>query len=210
MKGLLLKDLYMTAKYCRVYLVIVAAFIFGSFAVSDNLFYVFYPCVLAGMIPVNLLGYDERSHWMQYCGTLPYTRAQIVSSKYLIGLFAQGLVLFLSALVQSVSMVINGGFRMGEFFILMSMLFTLACFSSSMCLPFMFKLGVEKGRMAYYIVIGIVCAGSFIASDYYNEALASTVAFGGLLPIILCIAGAGLYALSWYLSVVFYKKREIV
>ncbi len=210
MKGLLLKDWYMTKKYCRYYFFVCIGFIILSMMSSGNMFFVFYPCLLCGMIPVNLLGYDERSRWMQYCGTLPYTRAQIVSSKYLIGLFAQGLLLLLSALVQSVSMITSGGFKVGEFFILMSMLFTLACFSSSLCLPFIFKYGVEKGRMAYYIMIGIVCAGSFIASDYYNEALASTVAFSGLLPIILCIAGAALYALSWWLSVVFYKKREIV
>ena len=30
----------------------------------------------------------------------------------------------------------------------------------------------------------------------------------GMLPII-CLVGIGIYALSWYLSVVFYKKREI-
>ena len=81
MKGLLLKDLYMMRKYCRSYLLIAVVFIALSFASNQNLFFVFYPCLLCGMIPVNLLGYDERSRWLQYSGTMPYTRAQIVSCK---------------------------------------------------------------------------------------------------------------------------------
>ena len=89
MKGLLLKDWYMTKKYCRYYLFLIIGFIILSMMSSGNMFFVFYPCVLCGMIPVNLLGYDERSRFTEYAGTLPYTKTQIVSAKYLIGLFAQ-------------------------------------------------------------------------------------------------------------------------
>ena len=83
MKGLLLKDLYMVVKYCKAYLLIAVVFLAVSLMGSDNLFFIFYPCLLCGMIPVNLLAYDERSRWPQYCGTLPYTKGQIVSGKYL-------------------------------------------------------------------------------------------------------------------------------
>ena len=41
MRGLLLKDLYMTAKYCRAYLLIAIVFIAVSFASSENLFMIF-------------------------------------------------------------------------------------------------------------------------------------------------------------------------
>ena len=64
MRGLLLKDIYMAAKYCRAYLLLAVVFIPVSFASSENLFMIFYPCLLCGMIPVNLLGYDERSRWL--------------------------------------------------------------------------------------------------------------------------------------------------
>ena len=84
MKGLLLKDWYMMKKYCRYYLFVSIGFIILSMMSSGNMFFIFYPCLLAGMIPVNLLGYDERSRWTEYVGTLPYTKTQIVSAKYLI------------------------------------------------------------------------------------------------------------------------------
>ena len=209
MRGLLLKDFYLTLKYCRAYLLIIVAFILGSLASPDTLFYVYYPCILAGMIPVTLLGYDERSKWQVYAGVLPVSKAQIVSSKYLIGLFAQVLVLVLTAISRIISMKMSGAFMWAEFAVLMTSLFVIACLSVSACLPFMFKLGVEKGRMAYYVVIGAVCALSFIASDVYEKAFAFSASLWVILPAALIISG-GVFALSWYLSVVFYKRREIV
>ena len=61
MKGLLLKDWYMMKQYCRYYLFCAVGFTALSVISSGNMFFVFYPCLLCGMIPVNLIGYDERS-----------------------------------------------------------------------------------------------------------------------------------------------------
>ena len=162
MKGLLLKDLYMMKKYCKAYLLITVVFIAVSFASSENLFFVFYPCLLCGMIPVNLLGYDERSRWLQYSETMPYTKSQIVSGKYLIGLGTQVAVLLITGIAQAIRMSVSGAFVLGEYLVLMMLLLIMTLLASSITLPFMFKLGVEKGRMAYYIMIGVVCAGSII------------------------------------------------
>lgn len=208
MKGLLLKDFYLALKYCKAYLLIFAVFIVVSVFGDDNFFFAFYPCLLSGMIPVTLIGYDERSKWSNYCGTLPYTKTQIVSGKYLIGLFAQIAVIVLSAFAQAVRMKINGSFDSQSYLTLMEYLFILSCFSSSVSLPYIFKFGVEKGRIAYYIMIGVVCGGSVAAMSLFEKTEAIEFPIGALLPI-LCIAAAAVYALSWYLSIVFYKKREI-
>ena len=209
MKGLLLKDLYMMRKYCRSYLLIAVVFIALSFASNQNLFFVFYPCLLCGMIPVNLLGYDERSRWLQYSGTMPYTRAQIVSCKYLIGLGVQVTMLLVTGIAQAIRMSIDGTFRFDEYIMLMMMLLIMASITSSITLPLVFKLGVEKGRIANYIVLGIVCAGSVIASGLFIKDMQTQIKLNGVLPII-CFVGVGIYVLSWYLSIVFYQKREII
>lgn len=208
MKGLLLKDIYMAVKYCRSYLLIAVVFSVISFAGSENMFLIFYPCMLCGMIPVNLLAYDERSRWLQYSETMPYTRAQIVSGKYLIGLFAQTLMLLITGILQAIRMLSNGTFEAGEYAILLMLLLVLSLFASSISLPLMFKLGVERGRVAYYIMIGIVCAGSIVASNLLINGMEKEIMVNGALPII-CFAGIGIYALSWYLSIVFYRKREL-
>lgn len=208
MKGLLLKDWYMMKTYCRAYLLIAAVFIAVSLFSNDNLFFVFYPCLLCGMIPVNLLAYDERSRWMQYSGTMPYTKAQIVSGKYLIGLFTQVAMLLVTGMAQGTKMILAGNFNLGDFTVLMLLLLAMVTLTSSISLPFVFKLGVEKGRTAYYVMIGFVCGASVVASSFFRGQLASQIQPNGLLALLAAV-GIGVYILSWYLSVVFFRKREI-
>lgn len=208
MKGLLLKDWYMMKKYCRSYIFITTAFIALALFSSDNMFFIFYPCLLCGMIPVNLLGYDERSRWMQYSGTLPYTKTQIVSAKYLIGLLAQAALLIVTGVSQGIKMAAAGNFVFGEFVVLMLLMLIVATLTSSISLPFIFKLGVEKGRTAYYVMIGFVCGASVLASSYFRGQFVAEIK-PNLILVILAVVGIGTYILSWYMSIVFYKKREI-
>lgn len=208
MKGLLLKDWYMVKKYCRAYLLIAIVFIAISFFSNDNMFFVFYPSLLCGMIPVNLLAYDERSHWMQYSGTLPYTKTQIVSGKYLIGLLAQLAVLAATGIAHGVKMYAAGNFVLGDFAVLMLLMLIVSTLSSSICLPFVFKLGVEKGRTAYYVMVGFVCGASVLASSILRGQLMGEIQ-PNLILGLLAIVGISVYILSWYLSVMFFKKKEI-
>lgn len=208
MKGLILKDLYMAAKYFRNYLLILIVFAGVSFVQEDSLFFAFYPFLICGMIPVNLLAYDERAHWDIYCGTLPVTRDMVVSAKYLIGLGVQGLVFLVTAVGQAVRISMQGSFDWDSYLVLMSLMAIISLFSSSITLPFMFKLGVEKGRMAYYVMVGLVCGGAGIAGLAFNEQLQATIPFGAVLALGVVLAAA-VYALSWYLSIIFYRKREL-
>ena len=206
MQGLLLKDWYMIKKYCRAYLLLAIIFTVVSFFGEDNLFLIFYPCLLCGVIPVNLIAYDENSHWTQYSEALPYTRAQIVSSKYLIGIFIQLAVMILTVIAQSVRMNMAGNFSLSELLMIALTMLSIAGLSSAICLPFIFKMGVEKGRTAYYVMVGIVCAGAVSASMVFGEQAEAQID----LPIaIIAVISVAIYALSWYLSIQFYKKREL-
>lgn len=208
MKGLILKDLYMSAKYFRNYLLILLIFVGVSFVQEDSLFFAFYPFLLCGMIPVNLLAYDERAHWDIYCGTLPVTRDMVVSAKYIIGLMLQGVVFLVSAIGQAVRFSRGGSFDAESYLVLMSLMAMLSLFSSSITLPFMFKLGVEKGRMAYYVMIFVICGGAGVAGFAFNEQLQATIPFGTVLALGVALAAA-VYAGSWWLSILFYRKREL-
>ena len=208
MKGLILKELYMTVKYFRSYLLILAVFLAVSLVQADNLFFCFYPFLICAMIPVNLLAYDERSHWDIYSLTLPVTRNMIVSAKYLWSLMIQGIVFLLTAIVQGIRFAAAGTFLSESYLVLLSLLAMVSLFSSSITLPFMFKLGVEKGRMAYYVMIFAICAGAGVAGFAFNEQMQTTIPFGAVLALGIVLAAA-VYALSWYLSIIFYRKREL-
>ena len=198
----------MMLKYCRTYLFISVIMIAISFVGGNNLFLAFYPCMLCGMIPVSLLGYDERSGWLRYGESLPYTRAQIVCGKYLIGLLAQTAMLIITGAVQAARLSMGKPFDFKEYIILMILLVSMSLIASSISLPLMFKMGVEKGRMAYYFMVGIVCGGSILLSNMLAGETSAEIKFDVALPIVFVVA-IGIYLLSWYLSVVFYKKREL-
>ena len=208
MKGLILKDLYMSAKYFRMYGLILLVFLATSFFQENTLFFVFYPFMICGMIPINLLAYDERFHWDIYCGTLPVTRDMVVCAKYLLSLMAQGTVFIITAGVQALRISLQGAFDWESYLVLLSLLFITSLVSSSITMPFIFKLGVEKGRMAYYAMIGLVLGAGYGFAGAFNERLQATVPFGIFL-ILGCLMAAGIFALSWYLSIRFYRKREL-
>ena len=61
--------------------------------------------------------------------------------------------------VHAIRMGVDGIFYPGEFLSMM--------IASSISLPFMFKLGVEKGRLAYLIMVGVI----LIAMPFVNYAM---------------------------------------
>lgn len=209
MKGLLLKDWYIMKKHFRPYLLAVAVFMAVSMHTDGNMLFAFYPCILCGLIPLNLLSYDEHSRWVQYSGTLPYTRTQIVCERYLIGFLIQATLLLVIGTVQAVRMSALGVFAPGKFIVLMLLMLIISTLASSICLPLVFKLGVEKGRIAHIAVVGLfVSAGSVNAMRLRIEQI--TAQIQPELPLVLvAVVGIWIHLLSWYLSVVFYKKREL-
>ncbi len=208
MKGLLLKDLYMIRHYYKSYLLIAVVFLILSVSDTGNLFFAFYPCLLCGMIPVNLLGYDARSRFTQFSATLPVTRAQFVSAKYLLGLCAQFIVLIVIGITQGIKMSVCGYFTVGEFTANMLSVLIISLLSAALPLPFIFKFGVEKGRVAYYVTIGFVCTSSVLFARFFKGGLSGRVPASTVFTVLF-ISAVGLYALSWYLSVIFFKKREL-
>lgn len=208
MKGLILKDLYMSLKYFKTYLLIILITVGLSLTQKDSLFFAFYPFIISAMLPVSLLSLDERCHWDIYCGTLPVTRDMVVSAKYLLNLMLQGAILLLSCLLQAVRMVAAEGFHVGDYLTLVAMLVTVSLISSSVSMPFMFKLGVEKGRTAYYIAIGLVCGGGALSGLVFEESIRTAIPFSLVLVLMVLIA-AGIFALSWYLSLRFYRNRDL-
>ncbi len=207
MKGLLLKEFYMTAKYCRPFLLIVIVFLAVSFFGDDNIFFILYPVLISSMIPVTLMSYDEHDKWTLYSATLPYTRSQLVSSKYLIGLIFGAAAYVISIAATIVRMQLNGYFSLDSLLGMAVILLALGMLAPTLLLPLVFKFGTEKGRIAFYVMIGLMTAGGTIAAGL---GLQFALPVGGvwiLAAVVLIIVL--LYVLSWRLSIVFYRKREL-
>lgn len=207
MKGLLLKDWFMMKSYCKAYVFIVAVFLGVALFNEGNMFFLIYPSMLGGLIPITLLSYDERSHWNQYCCTLPATKAEFVSAKYLIGLLTSITLIVITVLSQFAKMVVTGRYNISDLVVLFFVLLIISLIPPACCLPFMYKLGVEKGRLAYYFVIGLICALAVIAASFIS--FASDIELKpNLVMGILVIAALVIYVTSWRLSIKFYERRE--
>ena len=200
MKALLLKEFYVASRTCRSFLLVIAVFFALSFFGRNSQFFFLYPLTMVGMIPVTLLSYDERDGWDKYSLTLPCTRAQLVSAKYLIGLIFGGVVFLLVELLLLIGLSMGGNF---DFLSMSSALLLMGLLGPSILMPFVFKFGSEKGRIAYYFVLALLFAviAFLIGMGFY-------VYLEGFSWVVIG-AAVLLYLGSWRLSILFYDKREL-
>ena len=208
MKALIYKDLLAVWKYCRTYLLMCAAFLVMSVFVAEYSFLQMYPLILMGTLANTLIAYDERDKWDRQVLTMPITRRQYVTAKYLTGLILQGTVLILTAAAHGLQLRLAGGFDWAVFRTDLAMMVVLAVASPSLILPFVFKNGSEKGRLAYLIVLGsifaVAAAGMILLEKL--DLLDETMALPG--AAALAVAALLLYPASWALSIRWYEKRE--
>lgn len=208
MKGLLLKDFYQLIKYCRSFFIIDVIFIGVSLFVDGAEMFVYFPIIFSAILPMTLLSYDERSGWMEYSGTLPYSANQIVSAKYLFGLIVQAVT---ASVIISVVFVCGAIFNAGgldmasnifvENLLLIGIIFVVSQLCPAICIPFCLKFGTEKGRIAYFVIIALVAAVCMSLYDKYGDQM--QLLTKNCSWIILPILGgiAVLYAVSWIISI---------
>lgn len=214
MKGLLLKDYYMILKYCRLYGLIVLVFGACSLVDQSNLFMLAYPAVLCGINCVTLLSYDERSKWQQYCETLPYTRKQVVDSKYVIScILVSGLSVLLAA-AHSLAGAVRGNFDPIWVFGVFCLIWAVGYLFSAICLPMIYKFGSEKGRIMYIAVVIIFCVGFVTFGVNVSDTVQNEETLGFLMANPTCMGAAAviasvLFVISMKLSERFYMNREL-
>ena len=206
MKGLFKKDFIMIGKYCRF--LVLACLIFAvvsGFAAEDggNFFFLAYPVLLGGILPITLMSYDERAHWDLCSTTLPLSRAMVVHERYLLCLLCFLVFFLITMLSQAIALLPKG--RSAELKELVGVLFALGLVAPGVMLPICFRWGVEKARIVYYVLIGALVAGGLIFSQ--ELLLRGAVRhIGGIWPVPLLVLLV--FAVSWFLSVKFYQKRE--
>ena len=200
MKALLMKDFYTLWRQLRVYLLVmlVISVFNGSFG---NIFIT----IWAALLPYTAMAYDERSKWDQMAAMMPYSTRDIVLGKYAFGWLCIGAAAVLSALLQAVlSLAVNRTFLPGV--MALSVLGALCILAIT--LPLMFRFGVERGRLAMFLIIFLVCgAAGAIANIAESVEQGTSFAFQGSVLVILLIAAVVLTAVSIPLSQRFYRER---
>ena len=208
MKALIYKDLVAVWKYCRTYLLMCAVFLVASVFVEEYSFLQMYPVIFMGMLVNTLIAYDERDRWDRQVLTMPITRKQYVTAKYLTGLILQACVLVLTAAAHGAQLHLAGAFSWDRFGMDMAMMVVLASAAPSLILPFIFKNGSEKGRMAYLIVLGSIFAAAAAGLVVLKKLNLVDSPMELPVPVLAVVTAVILYPASWALSVRWYGKRE--
>lgn len=201
MKALIKKDFFTVLKSMKVFLLL-----FLLFAIIPDSSASSFAIVYAAMLPLTALAYDERSKWDSLAVTMPYSPLQIVASKYLLGYLGIMATFLLTLLAQTVIKAFSLSSSVGLETLIVSMCAGLLMLALS--LPFSFRFGVEKGRLALMalIVVGVLSISAF-AGNRITQLSNQQGSFALILPVIL-LSATMLNVGSILLSARFYQARR--
>ena len=204
MIGLILKDLFTLTRQALMYIVFIAVF---SLMPGYNM--ASFAVMMACMMPMTALAYDERSHWDRLAASMPYTTAQLVLRKYLMGLILMLDSVALGLIALPLQRLVNPDVSLQE---LMSV--SLGALGAGMLiqgvlLPVMFRFGTEKARLFMLVLMGAVFAG-IAALSQAQDALRGFMEGmnGGAVAAVLAGLAATVYLVSMPLSIRAYSRRN--
>lgn len=207
MKGLLLKDWYQVRTNMKT-MYLTVAFVLVIWVLSTSSAYVFpvsYAAIFLGILPVNLLTYDQSVGWVEYGRTLPVSKKTLVAEKYLIGLFCAAAAVVIGGLFVTVIPLRTGTAPDKDVLSLLAGSVCAILLINGIMLPLYYRFGAEKARMLYMLMfagMGAALGGGTVLMDAVPEPGAA-IAIVGVLAAVLV-----LYALSWRLSVQWYGKYK--
>ncbi len=181
MKGLLLKDIFTLDKQMRILIIIIVGF--GLIPASNM---ISFTVMYAIIIPISSFGYDERAKWDRLMRMMPIPDKTIVLSKYVLGygfMVAVGSFILMAQLIYHVFGFLDLSLSLYPVFIVnMLLMMATALIAFAVLMPFIFKLGMEKGRLVFGAVFAALIFfttvpfsmmqisssyGAFIASPWF-------------------------------------------
>lgn len=152
MKALLLKDCYVIGKKLKIFLLIIP-FIAISTGGNMSAFAIF----LGAALPMTAIAYDEHSKWNQFAIMMPYTKFQLIFSKYLLSYISIMIAAILSIIGSKIGVILKlGDFHNG--LQITSLAIAGALVFIAINTPIFFKFGSEKGRFVFLGVMAIMGA----------------------------------------------------
>lgn len=211
MKGLLLKDGYQTVSQMKtMYLTVAVVLIVWMFSTSDSYaFPISYAAIFLGVLPVNLLGYDQNSGWVEYNLTLPVSKKVLVAEKYLVGLLCAAASVVIGGLFVVVLSLRKGAALDGTALFFVGNGVNTILLMNGISLPLMYRFGAEKARMIYILTFAgfgaLIAGGGVLAEEFQaNGRFQASIGLGAALFVVVLV----LYVLSWRLSVAWYGKYK--
>ncbi|MCD8036654.1 MAG: ABC-2 transporter permease [Clostridiales bacterium] len=214
MIGIMKKDFILIKKQLLVVIamLIIHAVLMGSQATMDGFqagSFCLYITAFMGILPVTILGYDERHDWGKYASAMPVTRKENVIAKFLI-------MLILTALALAIYMifaVLMGIKNLGATLIMVG---AVSIISSSLMLAISYKFGTSKAGVMFIGLLLIMLLVMFLLMDAEMAEQANSLSVEGavfgemgevLVPMTVVLAVV-IYIACMLVSIHIYSKKD--
>lgn len=152
MKSLLLKDFYVITKQLKIFLIIIPVIALTTGEAMST-----FSILLGAVLPMTAIAYDERSKWNELAAMMPYSKFDLIFSKYLLGylcMFGAALLVFIGQIIGKNNgiVVIDDDINVLLFAVMGGLIFI------AINTPILFKFGSEKGRLVFIITMALVGA----------------------------------------------------
>lgn len=218
MKGLVYKEFLLLWKHHKsnlfAELMLLSGFAILYFNIQLHPFYGqvvgYTPCIISGSVCSALASMDGREKWDTYAAALPVSAAEYVSSKYILALLLQTVTFASCAgIVIAKGLTLNG--------CSMLVAFGVMCYlAPAFLLPVYIAYAGDPVKLSAYRILAfcalvlfvlLASAGICIVGSM-NGVMVETVA--DALPAVwtVCLGSAGLFLLSWPVTIRLYAKRD--
>ncbi|SHH89855.1 ABC-2 transporter permease [Virgibacillus chiguensis] len=166
--------------------------------------------LLSAIVTVYVFYFDEHANGHKLWNALPFTRNELVSARYIVLLIN---TMITSGVFIVISVIIKGGWEQLAWQHIVGG-FALVIICSALFFPCLYGFAQSNRILLWFILyVGSVVIGIYVLSDIASKMMDSTTKMPlwsdgmlfGLSLFAIC-----LYLLSWLLSLMIYKKKEII
>lgn len=206
MTGLILKDLYALRKQGKSILVMAIFYLIFGIATANTSMFGAIVVLMATMLPITTMSYDEYFKWDRYALSMPVSRTALVLSKYVLslilslsaGLITLGAGILIMKFSGELDLKLLLYSTLG--YVVVSSLFT------SLVFPIIFKFGVEKGRLLMILAFAIPALGIMLLARVVDlPDIEEILYLSAYLVPLMAIVGM---VLSLSLSMAIYRRKE--
>ncbi len=208
MLGLIKKDLLLSIGNAKsliiVFILYIVLALYGSLDIS------IIPSILGVMLVISTFSYDYQSKWDSYAAILPNGRKNVPLAKYI----STFILMFILAIITLMLLVIINYLKNNTLevtSILTILLTSLVSFVfEAIMYPIIFKYGVEKARIAIFIITFafIFGIGFLVDSPIFKNFDTILNFISNYYYIVLPLIGILILSISYIISLRIYKKKE--
>ncbi|WKY43838.1 ABC-2 transporter permease [Eubacteriaceae bacterium ES2] len=213
MKGLMIKDFINLQTTLKRLLPIMALWMV-IFLPNGNATFFGVLIMMMTMMVVTTISYDDLAKWDSYALTMPVSRKEVVTSKYVVMLLLDGLGVAMALIVGLIGVMILKNSSWEEMLAVLVIIASIGLIAGSTMLPLIYYFGTEKARIIIILVAmvptGLVLLLSGMLSEQQWQWLTNIGADISLSMIIIGLAvfSAFYVACSYMISKRIYEKKE--